>query len=69
MSACDSGSGEVRFGEGVMSLRRGFGVAGAQTFLPSHWPVSDEATSDLMTDLCVDSALASNEQKHGAKHS
>src|ERR1035437_2234280 len=51
LSACDSGTGEVKIGEGVMSLRRAFRIAGAQTVLASHWPVNDKATSQLMTDF------------------
>ena len=51
LSACDSGTGEVKIGEGVMSLRRAFRIAGAQTVLASHWKVSDPATSRLMTEF------------------
>jgi CHAT domain-containing protein/tetratricopeptide (TPR) repeat protein len=51
LSACDSGTGEVKIGEGVMSLRRAFLIAGAKTVLASHWPVSDKATSRLMTEF------------------
>jgi CHAT domain-containing protein len=51
LSACDSGSGEVKIGEGVMSLRRAFRVAGAESVLASHWPVSDKAASRLMTEF------------------
>ncbi|MCU0785180.1 MAG: CHAT domain-containing protein [Verrucomicrobia bacterium] len=51
LSACDSGTGEVRIGEGVMSLRRAFRIAGAETVLASHWPVSDKVTSQLMTEF------------------
>jgi len=51
LSACDSGTGEVQIGEGVMSLRRAFRIAGAQTVLASHWKVSDKATSRLMTEF------------------
>jgi CHAT domain-containing protein/Tfp pilus assembly protein PilF len=51
LSACDSGTGEVQIGEGVMSLRRAFRIAGAQTVLASHWEVSDKATSQLMTEF------------------
>ena len=51
LSACDSGSGEVKIGEGVMSLRRAFRIAGAETVLASHWSVSDKATSRLMTEF------------------
>jgi CHAT domain-containing protein len=51
LSACDSGSGEVKNGEGVMSLRRAFRIAGAETVLASNWKVSDKATSLLMTEF------------------
>jgi CHAT domain-containing protein/tetratricopeptide (TPR) repeat protein len=51
LSACDSGTGEVRTGEGVMSLRRAFRIAGAETVLASHWKVNDAATRRLMTDF------------------
>ena len=51
LSACDSGSGEVKIGEGVMSLRRAFRIAGAETVLASQWKVSDKATSELMTEF------------------
>ena len=51
LSACDSGTGEVKIGEGVMSLRRAFRIAGAQTVLASHWKVNDKATSQLMTEF------------------
>jgi CHAT domain-containing protein/tetratricopeptide (TPR) repeat protein len=51
LSACDSGSGEVKIGEGVMSLRRAFRIAGAESVLASHWKVSDEATTQLMTEF------------------
>jgi len=51
LSACNSGAGEVRIGEGVTSLRRAFRIAGAQTVLASHWRVSDKATGLLMTEF------------------
>ncbi|MBI2928214.1 MAG: CHAT domain-containing protein [Verrucomicrobia bacterium] len=51
LSACESGTGEIKIGEGVMSLRRAFRIAGAETVLASHWPVSDKATSLLMTEF------------------
>src|SRR5207247_4162122 len=51
LSACDTGTGEVKIGEGVMSLRRAFRIAGAETVLASHWSVSDNATSQLMTEF------------------
>jgi CHAT domain-containing protein len=48
LSACDTGIGEARAGEGVMGLRRGFIQAGAQNLLMTLWPVSDKWTTDLM---------------------
>jgi CHAT domain-containing protein len=51
LSACDTGSGEVRAGEGVMGLRRGFIEAGAQNLLMTLWPISDEATVQIMSDF------------------
>jgi CHAT domain-containing protein/Tfp pilus assembly protein PilF len=48
LSACDTGLGEARAGEGVLGLRRGFIQAGAQNLLMTLWPVSDKWTVDLM---------------------
>jgi CHAT domain-containing protein len=51
LSACDTGSGEAQFGEGIMGMRRGFSQAGTQNLLMTLWPISDEATVDLMLDF------------------
>jgi len=51
LSACDTGVGEIKVGEGVFGLRRAFQVAGAKTVIMSLWPVEDETTKQWMGTL------------------
>ena len=51
LSACDTGVGEARAGQGVMGLRRAFAHAGARNLVMTLWPVQDEATVNLMVSF------------------
>lgn len=48
LSACDTGRGDVKLGQGVYGLRRAFITAGAETVVTSLWKVNDETTRELM---------------------
>jgi CHAT domain-containing protein/tetratricopeptide (TPR) repeat protein len=50
-SACNTGVGATRAGEGVFGFRRAFQVAGARTLILSLWPVEDAATRRWMRAL------------------
>ncbi|WP_109301765.1 CHAT domain-containing protein [Aquimarina sp. AU474] len=48
LSACNTGSGKIATGEGIMSLGSAFQYAGTKSLLLSSWDVSDQTTPQLM---------------------
>ena len=61
LSACNTGSGKIIKGEGIISLARGFANAGCPSVVMSLWPVSDGATESLMNSFYE--GLIKNEKK------
>jgi CHAT domain-containing protein len=51
LSACETGLGKEKRGEGVIGLTRAFIYAGAPTVGVSLWSVADKSTAELMTDF------------------
>lgn len=48
LSACNTGSGQIAKGEGIMSLGRAFTYAGCKSLILTQWELPDASTSELM---------------------
>ena len=49
LSACNSGTGTLYYGEGLMSMARGFTLAGASSVIKTAWEINDETSMAIIT--------------------
>ncbi len=51
LSACNTGYGKIYEGSGIMSLAKGFKIAGCENILMTLWSVNDRAGATLVEDF------------------
>ena len=63
LSACESGIGDLKRGEGLMSLARGFYFSGASSISSTLWKINDASASKLMDDFYLNLSKGLPKQK------
>lgn len=51
LSSCRSGYGILRYGEGIMSLARGFFYAGVPSIVMTNWEIEDRSGAEIMINF------------------
>ncbi len=69
LSACNTTSGKIETGEGVMSLARGFYYGGVQTTISSLWNVDDKSSQFIFKDFYrnLNQGTSKSKALHSAK--
>jgi CHAT domain-containing protein len=72
LSACETGGGQLRRGEGIISIAQAFFYAGTRSLVTALWSISDERASDLtvgfydelMSGQSVDASVARAQRRY-----
>jgi len=66
LSACKTSQGELKTGEGVMSMARGFFFSGTNTVISTLWNINDKTTQKIVNSFYTN--LKSGQSKSKALH-
>jgi len=48
LNACNTGTGQLQVGEGILSIARGFQYAGVPSVITTMWPIDDQSSATVM---------------------